>query len=150
MLKKTLYNLKQWARELYLFIKSLLKEFNFETITIDQSIFINIDLQIIIAAHINHLLVLASKIDDINLLRAKIEIKVKIFNLGPAKFFLGIEINCNRKDKILSLSQSKYINKLLNIFNIIGDESLYSFTVQDIRLEKLKEKTDVKDSKTYQ
>ena len=39
-----------------------------------------------------------------------------ISDLGPIKFFLGIEISRNRKERNITLSQKDYIQKILDKF----------------------------------
>ena len=86
----------------------------------------------------------------VSLLRSKIENKVEIFNLGNSRFFLSMQINRDRNNNKLFLSQFKYINELLVKFEIIGDKPIYSPTIQGIRLEKSLEQASVKNIKKYQ
>ena len=57
LLLKALYNFKQFAKQFYIFLRDLLTKFNFKSIIADQSIFFNVDTDIIIAIYINDLLV---------------------------------------------------------------------------------------------
>jgi hypothetical protein len=41
---------------------------------------------------------------------------MEVTDLGPIKFFLGIEISRNKKEKSITLSQKEYTQKLLNKF----------------------------------
>ena len=63
---------------------------------------------------------------------------------------MSIEIKRNKINKELNLSQSKYINDLLVKFNIVDEKSIYSSTVQGIRLEKNTEQISAEDIKLYQ
>lgn len=83
---------------------------NFFPIKADKSVFYNNKTKIIIAAHINNLLIFNKNIKDINLLKLNLAKIVNISNLGNIKFYLGIKIIRNRPKKELFLSQTKYIN----------------------------------------
>ena len=150
LLNKALYGLKQSAREFYLFLAELLSQFGFITIIADQSVFYNPDTKIIITAHIDDLLVFSDSMNEINILKAKISKKVEISDLGDARFFLGMELSRNRKNKSLFLSQAKYIQELLNKFNVIGEKPIYSPTIQGIRLEKNPDQASEHMIKLYQ
>jgi hypothetical protein len=41
---------------------------------------------------------------------------MEVTDLGPIKFFLGIEISRNRKERSITLSQKGYTQKLLDKF----------------------------------
>jgi hypothetical protein len=41
---------------------------------------------------------------------------MKVTDLGPIKFFLGIEISRNKKEKSITLFQKEYTQKLLDKF----------------------------------
>ena len=53
LLNKALYDLKQSTRQFYLFLVDLLSHFDLKSITANQSIFYNTNIDIIIAAHID-------------------------------------------------------------------------------------------------
>ena len=53
-------------------------------------------------------------------------------------------------DKCLHLTQKKYIKELLIKFNIKDDISVYSLTVQGVRLEKNQKQADEISIKNYQ
>jgi hypothetical protein len=46
-----------------------------------------------------------------------------ISNLEPIKFFLGIEISRNRKERSITLSQKGYIQKILDKFALNAKKS---------------------------
>jgi hypothetical protein len=150
LLRKALYGLKQSARQFYIFLRDLLANFGFKPIIADQSVFYNENTKIIIAAHIDDLLVASNNINKINELQRQLQAKVEISDLGDAGFFLGMEINRNRSNKELFLSQAKYTSELLVKFNITGEKPIYSPTVQGIRLEKNTEQASERDIKQYQ
>ena len=136
LLLKTLYNLKQFAKQFYIFLRDLLAKFDFKLIIANQSIFFNVDIDIIIAAYINNLLITDKNINKINKLQKQLQTKIEINNLSDVSFFLNMKINRNRRNKTLQLSQKKYINNLLVKFNITDEKPIYLSIIQSIRFKK--------------
>jgi hypothetical protein len=67
---------------------------------------------------VDDLLIFADDTKDIDDLKREIRLKFKIKELGPAKWILGIEIKRDRTHKLISLSQEKYIDSMLERFNM--------------------------------
>ena len=103
-LNKALYGLKQSARQWYYYLKELLQDLGFYSITSDQSIFINPKTNIIVTSHIDDLLLFSKNRDAIRDLKIQLSKRVEITDLGPTSYYLGIEINRDRKNKTISLS----------------------------------------------
>ena len=150
LLHKALYGLKQAARQFYKFLSKLLLDEGFESIAADQSVFINKSTRMIIAAHIDDLLIFCADKSQTKLLKAKLEKRVQISDLGDISFYLGMEITRNRKERSLFLSQEKYISELMKKFNIIGQKPIYSPSIQGIHLEKNTEQASKMAIKTFQ
>ena len=144
-----MYNLKQFAKQFYLFLQDLLQEFDFKLIIANQSIFFNSNIGIIIAAYIDDLLIIDKNINKINELQKQLRTKIEISDLNDVNFFLNIKIKRNKINKELNLSQSKYISDLLIKFNIVDEKSIYLSTIQGIRFEKNTKQTSAKDIKLY-
>ena len=87
LLQKALYNLKQFAKQFYLFLRDLLQEFGFKSIIANQSMFFNSNTGIIIAAHIDDLLIVDKNINKINELQKQLRTKVEISDLVTLTFF---------------------------------------------------------------
>ena len=149
LLLKALYDFKQFAKQFYIFLRDLLTEFDFKSIIADQSIFFNVDINIIIAAHINDLLITDKNINKINELQKQLQTKIEISDLSDVSFFLDMEINRNRRNKTLQLSQKKYIGDLLVKFNITGEKFIYLSIIQGIRFEKNTNQANADNIKFY-
>ena len=150
LLRTALYGLKQAARQFYIFLRDLLANFGYEPIIGDISVFFNKNTGIIVAAHIDDLLIAGSDINKINELQKQLQTKVEISDLGDADFFLGMEITRNREKHELFLTQKKYTSEILARFNITGEKPIYSPTVQGVRLEKNSEQASATSIKRYQ
>ena len=133
-----------------MFLIDLLSQYDFKSITANQSIFYNKDIDIIIAAHIDDLLIIDQNKVYIDNLKSQIFKKVEISDLDDAKFFLDMKITRNKDKKQLFSSQTKYIKELLIKFDINDEKSIYSSTVQGVRLKKNIETTSEHVIKLYQ
>ena len=100
LLKKTLYDLKQSTKEFYLFLIKMLKEIDFKIIIIDQSIFYNDEIKIVITLRIDDLFIFDFKIDDIKSLKKQIEKRVELFDLDDIFYYLNMEISRDKKKKL--------------------------------------------------
>ena len=150
LLRTALYDLKQAARQFYIFLRDLLANFDYESIIEDIFVFFNKNTEIIVAAHIDDLLVIDSNINKINELQKQLQTKVEINDLDDVDFFLDMKITRNREKRELFLTQKKYTGEILARFNIIDEKPIYSPTVQEIRFEKNSEQTSANDIKKYQ
>ena len=72
LLLKALYGFKQFAKQFYIFLRNLLTEFDFKSIIANQSIFFNFDIDIILAAHIDDLLIADKNFNKINELQKQL------------------------------------------------------------------------------
>ena len=150
LLRTVLYDLKQVARQFYIFLRNLLSNFDYESIIEDIFVFFNKNTEIIVAAHIDDLLMIDSNINKINELQKQLQTKIEINDLSDADFFLNMKITKNREKRELFLTQKKYTSEILARFNIIDEKPIYSPTVQEIRFEKNSEQTSANDIKKYQ
>ena len=117
-LNKALYGLKQSARIWYFTLYNVLIELKFKVLNSENCIFINKDKDIIICVYVDDLAIISPNIDTINSTIKSLETYFKLKNLGPVKDYLGIEIDYNINKGYLKLSQTKYISKLLDKYNM--------------------------------
>ena len=149
-LKKALYGLKQAPRAWYLYLKELLKKFNFEPIFAEQGIFINKETGIILIVYVDDVLLLGKNLDAINKLKKELATILKVSNLGEAKTFLGIEIIRDRKKRSVYLKQTKYIKDILEKYNKQGLNPVSTPAEAGIKLSKNLEQASPEDIKLYQ
>ena len=64
------------------------------------------------------MLVASSNMQEINVLKRKLEKSFAMKDLGAAKQILGMRITRDKKNRKLTLSQSEYIEKVLKRFNM--------------------------------
>ena len=118
-LNKALYGLKQASRQWQLFLTKILETIGFSSLKIDNSVFIHKEKPIILATHVDDILVFAQNIDLINNLYKDLSrtSKLEITNLGEIKEFLGVEIIRDRSNKSLIITQRSFISKILEKYN---------------------------------
>ena len=151
LLKKALYGLKQAAKEFYRFLANILRDLGFKPLYYDQSVFININKNIIITAYIDNLLIFTPKNNNfIKILKGQIEKRVKISDLGDILYYLGIKITKKRDKREIFLNQTKYITNLLERFKITGNKLIITFIIQGIRFEKNPNQASPNSIKLYQ
>ena len=79
--------------------------------------FINTTKNIIIAYHVDDLIITSSKRTNINELINNISNKIKVQYIGKISTFLGCKITINKATKTLYIHQTKYICHILNKYN---------------------------------
>ena len=114
-LNKAFYGLKQASRQQQLFLTKILEELEFKSIRIDTSIFIHKYKPIILATHVDDILVFAKDISLVNNLYKDLtsSSKLEVTNLGKIKEFLGVEIIRDRANRSLIITQRNFIAKIL-------------------------------------
>jgi hypothetical protein len=115
-LKKALYGLKQapyiWYNTLATFLSSL----RFKALNANSFIFCYNST--IIAIYINNLLIAGASIPDINKVKNSLKQRFKMFNLSAYHFYLRIKVVYNYPHHTLKLSQTAYLKKVLQDFNM--------------------------------
>ena len=73
---------------------------------------------IILSLYVDDMLVASSNMREINVLKRKLANSFAMKDLGAAKQILGMRITRDRKNRKLTLSQSEYIEKVLERFKM--------------------------------
>jgi hypothetical protein len=149
-LNKALYGLKQAARQWQIHLSNKLNKLGFIAISADNSIFVNKNRNIILATHIDDILVFSEKLEYINKLYKDLNQELDVSNLGEIKYYLGIEVFRNRSKKSIILTQKRFILNLLNRFNKLDLKPAKNPLVLGIKLEKNLEQATELDIKEYQ
>ena len=120
-LKKSLYGLKQAPRQWYKKFEFVMGEHGYKKTTSDHCVFIRRfsggDF-IILLLYVDDMLIVGRDASKINILKQELSESFEMKDLGPAKQILGIKLTHDRKAKKLWLSQEKYIEKVLQRFNM--------------------------------
>jgi len=120
-MKKSLYGLKQAPREWYLKFDRFMSEQGYTRCHSDHCVYLkrqNHGSYIILLLYVDDMIVADSNMQEINVLKRKLENSFAMKDLGAAKQILGMRITRDRKNRKLTLSQSEYIEKVLKRFNM--------------------------------
>jgi hypothetical protein len=122
-LNKALYGLKQASRQWQLFLAKILKELGFTSLKIDNSIYLHSNKPIVLATHVDDILVFAKNINLVSNLYIDLTkvSKLEVTNLGEIKEFLGVEIIRDRSKKSLIITQRSFISKILTKYNKLSN-----------------------------
>ncbi len=119
-LNKALYSLKQLARIWYNTLANILvNKLGFRALRQEPYIFINKAKDLIICVYVDDLAIISPNINLINSFIAKIKEYFNIKELGLIKDYLGIDVDYNLDKGIMKLNQKKYIDKLVERFNLL-------------------------------
>jgi reverse transcriptase-like protein/gag-pre-integrase-like protein/integrase-like protein/Pol polyprotein len=119
-LKKSLYGLKQAGHCWYETLCSTLGDIGFRNSKNNPGIFhlfSGTDI-LILAMYVDDCVITGSSIDLINEYKLKLNSKYLLMDLGTIHWLLGIKIIHNREAKTISLSQSTFVNSIVNCFNL--------------------------------
>jgi hypothetical protein len=116
-LRKALYGLKQSPRVWYFTLTTYLESLGFKPLTSDNCIFFDSKGNYI-AIFVDDLLIIGPSLADINDIKAKLNERFHMTDLGPCKYYLGMEVTRDRPNRTLKLSQRGYIEKVLREFGM--------------------------------
>ncbi|KAJ0836373.1 putative RNA-directed DNA polymerase [Helianthus annuus] len=121
-LVKSLYGLKQAPRKWNEKLTSTLLEIGFVQIVSDYSLFVKSSSDVFIAllVYVDDIVITGNNKNEIDKIKAFLNSKFQIKDLGLLKFFLGIEVV--QENGVLCLSQRKYCLDLLSEFGLLGSK----------------------------
>ena len=116
---KSLYGLKQAGRKWYDALCEALAEIGFKRCEADPAVFYTHkgrDIAVL-ACHVDDCTITGSTKALIQSYKDKLQEKYSLTDLGPANWLLGIKITRDLENRMMSLSQSSYIDAMLTKFN---------------------------------
>jgi hypothetical protein len=147
-LKKSIYGLKQAPKVWNDLLDHHLQMHDFKRSETDPCVYFkrkeeNIT---IIAIYVDDMIIATTSMKEMLEIKAIMKTKFKMKDLGEITYCLGLQIQRNRKEKTLSLHQTKYINEMIKIFGMEEAKPVSTPTALGIALEK-KKKEDEEESK---
>ena len=121
LLKKSLYGLKQSPRQWYKRFDAFMVSYNFVRNEFDNCVYsrkLQDGSYIYLLLYVDDMLIAAKSKTDIDALKAMLNSEFEMKDLGAAKKILGMEIWRDRNAGLLYVSQKKYIEKLLQSFQM--------------------------------
>ena len=116
-LHKSLYGLKQAPHEWFEEIDKFLKSIGFSASDADPNLYIRREGNTFLLLYVDDMLLIGTRA-NVDAAKKEIMAKWKCKDLGPAKLFVGFQIERNRAAKSLKIHQSFYIKKLLQKFGM--------------------------------
>ena len=115
-----LYGLKQAPRQWYKRFDNFMHKEDFQKCNADHCCYIKRyqSIYIILLLYVDDMLVAGSNMDDIRRLKQQLSKEFDMKDLGPAKKILGMQITRDKHKGTLQLSQSEYIKRVLQRFNM--------------------------------
>lgn len=112
-LKKSLYGLKQASRQWFLKFRSTLLSLGFHQSYTDHTLFIrNVrGKYVAVLVYVDDIIIISNDDNEVATLKTDLQRFFKLRDLGPLKYFLGLEIA--RSSSGISICQRKYILELL-------------------------------------
>ena len=119
-LRKSLYGLKQARRQWYKKFDNFMHRIWFKRCETDYCCYVKFfdNSYIILLLYMDDMLIAGSSIEEINDLKKQLSKQFAMKDLGAAKQILGMRIIRDKVNGTLKLSQSKYVKKVLNRFNM--------------------------------
>ncbi|GKV35980.1 hypothetical protein SLEP1_g44167 [Rubroshorea leprosula] len=120
-LKKSLYGLKQAPRQWYKKFDSFMMSHGYQRANADPCVYIRLFLDgnfIILLLYVDDMLILGQDVEKICRLKEELSKSFDMKDLGPTKQILGIAITRDREARKLWLSQEKYVERMLERFNM--------------------------------
>ncbi len=119
-LRKSLYGLKQSARQWNKKLHSVLTELGFKRIESDRSVYIysNGEVRIIVPIYIDDITLASKSPAAIDKYVQLLSQHFKCRDLGPTRFLLGIAVERDRSTRTLKLHQSQFILDLLEKYGM--------------------------------
>ena len=119
-LKKSLYGLKQAPRQWYLKFDNFMRRVGYKRCDNDHCCYIKKfkGSYIILLLYVDDMLIAGSDMSEIKKLKKQMSEEFEIKDLGAANQILGMSISRNKENGSLTLSQEKYIEKVLKKFSL--------------------------------
>lgn len=118
-LNKALYGLKQASRAWHRTLKTKIESMGFTESTADPGLFVKPSSSpVYLLIYVDDILVITADTSTLNAIKDQIAITFDTRDLGPATFFLGIDIMRDRITKTIKLTQTRHITDLLSKFNM--------------------------------
>jgi Reverse transcriptase (RNA-dependent DNA polymerase) len=150
LLRKSLYGLKQaprvWNRKTRRFLESI----GFIPTYSDPCVYVNKETGVIIAMWVDDLVIFGKNLGDIEDLKTKLKAEYEMKDLGELKYFLGVQVHCDKARKLIHINQSRYNRMILERFGIADSKATKAPFPGGAQLTKAITTETLMDQKEYQ
>jgi hypothetical protein len=119
-LHKSLYGLKQSPRAWNQKLDAFLKNIKFMKSETDPNVYITQvgDVKFFIVVYVGDLILVCNDQNKLFQIKEELSQKFDIKDLGELHFFLGVEVEWNRDERLLRINQIKYLKEILKRFRM--------------------------------
>lgn len=145
-LNKALYGLKQASRAWHRTLKTKIESMGFNESTADPGLFIkpSSSSPAYLLIYVDDILVITGSTSALSSIKTQIATAFDIRDLGPAAFFLGIDIIRDRTTKTIKLTQTRHTTDLLSKFSMEQSKPFDTPSSTAIKLTADGEPLDIK------
>jgi len=140
-LRKSLYGLKQAPRLWYEHINNFLRSLGLLRSGYDPNVYISATglIPLILLLYVDDILLFSESAKRVSELKKLLHAEYKMTDLGPIRQFLGLEIERDRKNRILYVHQSRYIQNVLATYGLSECNGDWTPQPTNNRLRKLED-----------
>ena len=141
-LEKALYGLKQAPRQWNKCFDQFVVDQGFMRSEFDHCVYIKESkkgVRIYLLLYVDDMLLASKDKEEVSSVKKLLASRFEMKDLGPARRILGMDIVRNRKGGVLTLSQSGYIKKVLQAFNMDEAKSVTTPIGAQFRLSAIKD-----------
>ena len=149
-LNKAIYGLKQSSMCWYEEFSKTLKDMNFTQSETDQCVYtyFSDNLLCIIALYVDDLMLVCNSEDFLKSVKAKLQNKYKVKDLGIAKQFLGVNVHC--RENSIFIEQTAFTENLLLKFGFHESKPISTPVDTSMKLGDHEDKSESFDKEIYQ
>jgi len=133
-LVKAIYGLRQSPCAWYQKIQPFFIEHKFVPSAQDFSLYINYGRRLLVLVYVDDLVLAAAELKENLWIKTALAKAFEMTDLGELKTFLGLEISRERNQRLLTLHQTKYINKILQRHRMEDTRPIYTLLDPGTRL----------------
>src|SRR3954465_7800541 len=137
-LQRSIYGLKQASRSCNLHFDEVIKEFGFVQTYGEACIYKKVSGGNVafLILYVDDILLIGNDIDLLNSVKSYLNSKFSMKDLGEASYILGIKIYRDRSRRLIGLSQSTYLDKILKKFKMEDSKKGFLPMTQGTTLSK--------------
>jgi Reverse transcriptase (RNA-dependent DNA polymerase) len=138
-LKKSLYGLKQAPRQWYKKFETFMMSHGYQRTKADPCIYFKRlanEKFLILLLYVDDILIAGQDAQMIDMLKKEMSKSFNMKDMGQARQILGMQIIRDRKTRRLWLSQEKYIERVLERFNMQGAKKVSCLLLNHLKLSK--------------
>lgn len=152
-LRRSLYGLKQAGREWNVKLHDILLKIGFQKSNGDACVYTNNfeDEKNLIGVYVDDLIIASSSLESMNRIKGQINKEFELVDNGEISMYLGVNIERSSNRGSFKLSQRKYIENILEKYNMVDCKNVFTPLNPGVKLSKCNEctsfckKVDIKE-----